>query len=462
MTSAPNRPQQLSGSNISGWFASIVLVVLFALGACTGSRQTGTDAQNANWPRVYNPKTGNYEPVEDPTTLVDTVSWSDNSGAAEPIGAYDRRPEGFKESYDVCLLMPFNAQQHSYFQDGISPRIRRFIHYYAGVRLAIDDLERGGTQLNVKTLDTKEDERITKEHLEDNRKTDVVIGPYNRECLKVAAEFAAKRKVPVISPWTPSIALDSPSDYFVQVNPGLSTHAGAIMSYIASNFENPEIFFVGQQGGRTDSRRRTYQSAYDTQIPNGPGMVNLNLPTGTVDYPDLDMTTMLLEDRPNVFVVPFYSSRDVDLINGFLRKLHAERGEMEVYVFGLPQWIYYFDINPDYLEGLNTHITSVQFFDTQDAEQQEFVTRYFNKYSTFPEPAAWQGYELMRYIGSSLQDHGVGFLNSMVDMGESDGFQLVPVFGDVARPEQKNPVQYIENRGIEMLIFDDYAYRKTE
>lgn len=457
MTSAPSRLPQLSGSKI-------LLIVLCAfITACTGTRKTATTGTTKEEGHlVYNPKTGEYERVRDPRSLIDTVKWKSDPDAAPPISANTPRAEGKKDVYAVSMFMPFNAQRYTYFQDDINPKTSRFLHYYCGSLMALDELKREGVHINVSVVDTREDLEETRRKLKDHEHADVIIGPYERSCLEAAADFAEKKQIPVISPWTPSFSLNRPSEYFVQITPGLANHAEATMAFIARNYRSPRVLIVGQNGGDTDSRVTLYRKAFNDQFGVSNGLEELKLPKSGYDFSEMDIGSMLKEKVPYVIIMPYYLHSDQEFINAVLRKLHAEKGASDVTVFGLPQWLQFGNINADYLESLNAHISAVQFADGDDPVYQQFAGDFYETYHTVPEPSAWQGYQLVLYVGRNLNRYGTGFLHDLAMVSEGGDFELRPVFEEGARPESNNKILYLQNDKINILMFKDYAYRKVQ
>jgi hypothetical protein len=143
-----------------------------------------------------------------------------------------------------------------------------------------------------------------------------------------------------------------------------------------------------------------------------------------------------------------------------MRKVHAEHGDTEVVIMGLPQWLSYSSIDPDYLENLKTHITAFQFVNNRAPAVREFNRRYYNIYGGVPEVAARRGYELTMYVGRNLKKYGTGFINEILDdYDEEFRFRPVRIAGSPAEPPV---VSYIENKGIAILIFEDQQFRRLE
>ena len=435
------------------------MILLLAV-ACTSQRGLkDSESADPDVPVVYNPKTGMYEPVSDPMTLIDTVKWEPKEDAAEPIGKVTRKSEK-KDVYSVAFLMPF-AADGKLLGNRIDAKTRRFLNYYGGVKIALDDLASQGIKIDATVIDTREEPQHVAELLEDMADVDLIIGPYDRDCLQAAASFASKYQIPVVSPWTPSIIPEASSEYFVQIVPGLQTHAEAAMRYAATHFDSAKFFLVANPETSDHARMTTYNEAFERYMPEKGPLEKLVVDQIAMGPDSNDLTTVYHPEVTNVFVMPYYLRSEQEFVNAFLRKIHAEHGEVPVAVIGLPQWMQFTNVNPDYLEGLNTHVTAVQFVDMSRPEVRAFSKRYFDAYAGVPEQAAWRGYDLTTFLGHNLHRYGTMFLSEMPAETGGD-LKLSPVYEAGTDLETKGPVRFIENRGIAILVFEDQQFKRVE
>ena len=456
MISVLNRLRRSSGSNLL-WLAALVLMA--ACSSQRGLKDSGTT--DSDLPKVYNPRTGLYEPVADPTALIDTVKWEEKKNVPDPITAPVEVSDK-KDVYSVAFLLPLSAEGKT-LGNRIDAKTRRFLNYYGGIQFALQDLEAEGIRIEATVLDTKEDETEVANQLEQLKDMDLIIGPYDRSCLQTAASYAARYQVPVVSPWTPSIAPATSSEYFVQAVPGLQSHAEAAMRYAAINFDSAKFFLVANPSTSEHTRMQTYLDAFDKYMHDSMRLEKLVVDDIALGPDSNDLTTIYYPELTNVFVMPYYLRSEQEFVNSFLRKIHAEHGETEVVVIGLPQWMQFNDVNPDYLEGLNAHITAVQFVDNSKAEVRNFNERYFAKYRGVPEQAAWQGYQLTRYLGRTLNEYGTGFLTELPDLEDSSReFDFKQVYESGSGTETKGVVRFIENRGIAILVFKEQQFQRVE
>jgi hypothetical protein len=254
--------------------------------------------------------------------------------------------------------------------------------------------------------------------------------------------------------------ITEPSEYFIQTVPGLATHADAAMRYAGEHFDTANFFLVTTPKNQNESRMVLYEEAFSKYSPDKV-LEKLVIDDALLVPDSNDLTTIYIPDVLNVFIMPYYQRADEDFVVDFIRKVHAEHAEVKVVVIGLPQWMNFRTMNPDHLEDLNTHVTAVQFVDNTDENVQDFNARFYEKYQSIPEPAAWKGYELTKYVGHSLNKYGSGFLSEISSDINLD-FRIRPVFESAAQPERQNKIQYYENKGVEVLLFTNQQFHKVE
>jgi hypothetical protein len=417
-----------------------------------------TERERADLPTVYNPATGNYEPVEHPQELVDTVVFTEDTRTT-PVTSIEDPARGKKAVYDLTFLMPFGAEGIIDVDEGVEPKLRRFLHYYGGVKMALAEMREDGLYFNTRVYDCGESASRLRSILRGIDPPDAMIGPYDLESLRGAAEYGSKNRVPVFSPWAPGIPMESDNAHFIQLNPGLDVHAAAIVGYVEQYLPGARVLLVARSEARERSRLELFQKARRlSEIP----FEELIIADSTADLNLTSLEGLLEAETETVFILPLYSRSDEDFINAFMRKLHAEKGEAEVHVFGLPQWLSFSRLNQDYMENTSVHVSAVQFIDITDPDVRRFEERYFSEYGTVPEPAAYQGYTFVKFLGKSLHRYGRGFLE---DISENEDekllFRIRPVYED-PRPERRNPVRFYQNEAIEILQFSDHAFRRPK
>ena len=162
MISVPSHRQLLNGSSI--------LLICFScflfLPACSTTKGTKKKPADTSQPskdkdenkvRVYDPATGTYVLVPRDAVKVDTVKWTEDK--ADPI-LTDNESEkkdipAKKSQYEVSLLIPLNSDNYPDLEGGVDSRLLRFLQYYAGMRMAANEVASMVLPVKFNSFDTE-------------------------------------------------------------------------------------------------------------------------------------------------------------------------------------------------------------------------------------------------------------------------------------------------------------------
>ena len=461
MTSVPNHRLQLNGSSIAACF--LMLCFLFS---CTAPKAVSkkpsdpkpTSKDTSEKVRVYDPATGTYVLVPKEGSKVDTVKWTEDK--SDPVltdrGTVDDTPEK-KSNYEISLLVPLNSDQYTSLDGHLDSKLIRFMQYYGGMRIAADDVQEMGLPVKFRSYDTDAISSGINELLRDPaiRRSDVIVGPYEKEDVELVASFGLQNEKFIVSPWLPAFNIDSENPYFIQAIPGLNTHADAIMDFIDRSYDPWKIFLVARNNPTEIQRLALFKKN------TGVRTEDLIIDDESIDLSKTNLNFLLDDPDGTVFVMPYYSRSDEDFVSSFMRKLHADKGTKKVIVFGLPQWTGFNNLNSDYMESLSLHISSPTHVDSDHSGYQSFRNKFFHKYFTMPDNQAYQGYDLVMWLAKTISKEGPGGLIKGLpsEFGISSGYSLKPVFREGAKKpsEMKTPLYY-ENSKVRILKFRDQDF----
>jgi len=464
MISAPSHLLRLSGNKYIGAWISILVLT-----ACAGPKPVAHKPTSPppmppkeEQVKMFDPSTGTYVLVPRNTVKMDTVRWTVDT--QEPMvtdKVIEPDKPAKKNSFQISLLMPFSIAKDGE-EDNFDGRVNRFLQYYGGVQLAMHEIDSTGYKVSIHTYDVDgtiaQTERVLRDSSINN--ADVIVGPYDRELIEAVATFGMKNETMVISPWLPAFSLAGENPFFVQVTPGLSSHADAITAYIADTWPNKKVFLVARDNAGEINRLNLFKK--NTQLQTEDLIIN-------DDSPELAKTDLqkLLRDEGTIFILPYYAKADEGFVNSFLRKLHADKELKEVTVFGLPQWLSYSNINPNYMESLSVHISVSTYIDPHHEAYATFKQKYFDQFHTIPDLQAFLGYDLIKWLSNALVTSGsFGMIgNSSVWLsGIASGFNIKPVYksGSAPSTSEMNTPLYYENTHIRILKYEGQDFHPVE
>ena len=146
-----------------------------------------------------------------------------------------------KATYRIAYMLPFSAEE-----DKNSTNIDRFIEFYRGSLLAMEQIKEQGISLEVYTFDTQLGTAKINDILKNGipKTVDMIIGPAYPEQVAIVADYAKKNNVIQIVPFTSQI---SNSDRFAlqyQFNPSSADLDKAIINNILDKHRTDNVFIV--------------------------------------------------------------------------------------------------------------------------------------------------------------------------------------------------------------------------
>lgn len=465
MISVPSRQLLSNGSKIFVMFLFAVLLT-----ACGGTEKvTKRSGSRAKTGRSSFPPKKTRKKV----AKVDTVQWTevnteDKSKNTDSSSTYGNSEK--KDHYNIAMLIPLKSKQYNNSGKGND----RMINYYAGAKLALDKLESEGANLTMTTIDVGNGGAIsTKLREAQSAGADVIIGPHNKEDLKKAAAFAKKEEITLVSPW---ISLGSKTikgnPYFVQLKPSSLDHYQKMVEHVSQNYKAEEVVVLGQDGNKTDQKRVKYiqklaRSYYrsNERKPIAEYFIPLDTlkESRTVYY---DYLALEEDEAPKtkVFMIPNMNSKDESFIYGAIRRLTAERGQNNVIVYGMPTVLDSEKLTFDNYNGTSAHIVTSNFVDKKDRAVAQFKSKYYDTYGAIPTTEAYEGYDMMLYIGRAMVEHGSSFQYKMNQ--DSKGLlqstiALYPKYqSDDENITTGKKIDYFVNKNIDVIHFKANRFQR--
>ncbi|GIV32397.1 MAG: hypothetical protein KatS3mg030_699 [Saprospiraceae bacterium] len=423
--------------------------------------------------RVFDPVTGTWRVVHVVTGKVDTVHWKVlPEETYKPIVTSTPLPSGTTTPStpstmprEVVLMLPFFANNLT----GTTPDPNSLwaIQFYAGAKMAYDELASRGFRIHLTVFDTEGSEARVRELMRrpDLLKADLVIGPYKRSNVSLMADFVKKEKMPLVVPHTANYGMTEANPWYIQVNPSLKRHCEAIMRHARQRYKPADMLLVSLENEVNAGSFEYFQQAnrkFATSPADTQRIREVKIPNDPSKFNQIDLKPYLRKGRPNVVLVPSWSSEA--FVYSLLRHLMEFKttGE-EVIVYGMPQWMEYEQVDFEFFERLQVHVSSATYVNKGDERVRQFQRRYFDNYGTIPTDEAFLGYDIMRYFGEMVGQYGRD-LSARIDAVPFDvlrgrfEFERV-VYEPEKHLEDLNYFDQLENRFVHILRFQDYRFQ---
>ncbi|MEZ4895789.1 MAG: hypothetical protein R2806_03080 [Saprospiraceae bacterium] len=468
MISVPSRRQPLNGNN--AWMTFLVWgLVLVIMSNCSFTKKatahkpetTGTPAHTPG--RVYNPKSGQWEPANPSNSKVDTAILAELPLPAPVTDETfeDLRPESkLKDRYQVSLLLPLQSQDVSVGSEKISPVTEKFVQYLVGFEQGIKKLEREGIYLDAKVFDTENSQTEMDQILEDPdfKQTDLILGPYRRNMVESMANYAKDHELPMITPWTSFSQYGVDNPYYILSKPGYQTHCQFIMDDIATRYPNAQIFLVYREGEEYFKNFFGDESKYISFVVHDETMDLQNT------FPDSVVTAGI----PNVFIIPHFRFAESErrFVYAMLRKIGIIPPDYQVTTYILPQMKSLAETDYDLFNTSNIYILETGLVRNTSTDYQALKRYFQSEYNTFVSEDALEAYDQIVFAGRMLKKYGNQFQFYLDTETYSDPvymqFAFKPVYpvsqSKSAEQAAVEKIQYYENQHFELIQLKDFRF----
>lgn len=452
-----SHPLQLSGNNIVCLLAS-----MFILLSC------GTSGKVVKTPVakklvVHIDKNNNKAQLPE---KIDTIDWKE-----EPVKIILHEEKNVPEiklekpeeekitpltKLNVLALIPFRSDEIDTTGRNIPISNLRFVHYYAGMKMAIEEFRvQESIPVSINVFDSGEENHSGGILSTSGNTLDLVIGPYKIDAVKKAAIWAKENNTILISPWISSPSITERNPYYFQAKAGLNTHFNKINDHARTFFPVENIILISKS--KEESRLKLFNSEL-----YGAASIKEEI----ISEEDLAIRAEPILEKlfkstgPTVFILPMASSRDENYIYHFLRRVTSEMRNKEVYIYGLYKWIEMKTEILEYVSKLNVRISISNFVDNDRPIVKEFKKKYFEKYREFPSDDAMEAYDLTKYLLRSFNKYGKKFyLNNNEppqDYLETQ-FHFVPVYKN--KNNRTDEIEYFENCYIKLVELKEYKFK---
>lgn len=329
----------------------------------------------------------------------------------------------------------------------------RFLPFYQGALLALEQFKRSGYKVALNVFDTRNSaERVRRIVASDTLSgADIIIGPVFPQNVAIVSEYAASRRITMVSPLsgvTPSFELNP---FLFQTNPSYRTQLRQIANSIELS-DSTNVLLVREDAGKEESVGQTLHLMLEGRIaslPDGSAARYSVMDCSLAEVSKMtsrQIAAQLLPDRRNIVIL---ASSSEPLVNALLGQLAGVTllKKFRIEVYGMPQWLKMDKLDFGHLLSLNTRVFSPYYVDYEDSRVCNFVSQYRETYLEEPSQYSFQGYDVVVYFLRALFKFGIDF-RYCIDWVED--WQLQNVF----RFRQSQDFGTYENEGMFVLRFD--------
>ena len=268
-----------------------------------------------------------------------------------------------------------------------------YFEFYEGVLMALDSLRNAGFKLNLFVYDTEKDTNKVKRILAklESSAPDLIIGPVFPETFRLAADYAAKHQIGIISPLYSRTTQIEGFDNAFQIVPSRETEFDGIAHFASNRLDyNLILIHDADTSNRKENELLKYTLFKRFENDSVIGQVIFK----EVKFNDsllLNLRHSLVHDKKNLVIV---SSNNEAYVSVVLSNLDENLKNREIEVLGMPSWLSFRNIDLEYFHNLQVTLLTSFFIDFHDVKTRQFLKKCVRVLGYEPQELKSKGYNL--------------------------------------------------------------------
>ncbi len=308
---------------------------------------------------------------------------------------------------NIAVMLPFcfekNIEFLKRFKDQQEPRLFKktkvFMELYQGIKMAVDSVVKAGSNAQLFVFDTKADTSEIKKIITQPlfRKMDLIIGPGLTNTFSFAANLLKGFGIPLVSPFSKKdkVILGLPNA--IRIIPSDKSHYKTIGKYVAKNYLKENIIIaINDKSDDMVAKAVQREIIASSLLGDSSQAVIPKIVEGFVAPID--------SLRPDIKNIVILANNKEAFSSKLTAKLIPSSSKFEILLFGLDDLKKYKNIEVDYWDSLNIHITSASKVKYGSPLTDQFLKSYFKKYYAEPSNSAFTGYDFTLLILQELLD----------------------------------------------------------
>ncbi|HCY40239.1 MAG TPA: hypothetical protein DHV48_02645 [Prolixibacteraceae bacterium] len=286
----------------------------------------------------------------------------------------------------------------------IDSKVEGFIEFYEGALLAIDSLIQQGMNIELIVFDASNKQMINGLlQLDIFRELDMIIGPVYPELQETVAAFAAKNRIPMISPLASTGNYEESNPYYFKVNPTREYQIEQTAQFIADKFSSKNLVLLQINGNSNSAEAKLAEKSKEKLR----SLKNKTVREYSFQQHGLSaLKPMLDENGENIFIIPTDNEAQVSVAVTNLTSLAEHFDVVLVGTSTLPKLK---SIQTENYHRVRLHYLSPYFVDYTKSLTRRFVGRYRDVFSGEPTQFSFQGFDVTYYFLNALFRYGKDF-----------------------------------------------------
>lgn len=358
-----------------------------------------------------------------------------------------------KDVYNIALMMPLQLWNTANIDpEGITAdppkaefpqKPKASVEFYEGALMAIDSMRKIGMKLNVWVYDVDDlDSGKTAKMLAQPEfaTMDLIIGPFSPAPFDEIADFALAHKIAIVSPVSAANRVLFKNPTALKTLPSSTTQMEELAIHIDNERKEDNVIMIASGMLKERKMNMAFKDKMNA-VRVAAGKDSIFVATGFSG-----VEGKLVKDKMNVIVIPSMSQA---YVTDLLRNLAGLTEKYKITVYGLPSWMEFDNLDPEYMQSLNMHFASPYYVDYDQAASKNFILKYRASFGGDPTTYAFAGFDVTLFCLQQLKKNGTGFI---ANLGGATGTGLQQDFHFV----QSDTESGYENLGLRIIHISDY------
>ena len=318
----------------------------------------------------------------------------------------------------------------------IYSKSRNFIRFYQGVLMAVDSLQEEGLSIDLHVFDTERNPKKLHQTISRIQFTDFdfFIGPVFQNTFSVVADFARRRRIPIVSPLSAKNGELKTNPFVIQVNTSIESICGKLSDYVCTDFEMKNLVVVHPERYKHFNEYKLVTDIERNLFEKGEYWKNDQISYKKISFDEYGLygiERVLSDTCENIILLPINNQ---PIVENIITNLNVLSQRFAIRLIGFSKWQRYNSLESEVLYNLNFSVMSPYYIDYKDEKVAAFVTDFRNRFLAEPNDYSFSGFDLCRYFSLAVSKFGDEFTERMNEMDidllqSSYHFNRVNTFG---------------------------------
>jgi len=317
-----------------------------------------------------------------------------------------------KTPYKIAFLLPFMVGNSK-----ADASIDKFIEFYSGALIAIQEAKEHGISFEISTFDTEKSEEKIQEVLQNPEliNMDLIIGPAYTNQIPYVSDFSKENKINTLIPFSSKVYDVNVNPYLLQFNPGIAVEVKFIAEMLNNEYRNDNIIFCDVPS--VSILDDGYEFAFELQNE----LRRLKREFSKTELTDEKAAPLLNLFENNKKNIVVFNTNKYASVTNYIDSLAASNKNKEIVLFTQYSW-------PEIKNAQLASFSIAPFKSDFSGSELNIYNKQFSKLFNWKPTSKTPrydilGYDLTNYFVALMYNNGNNFSNKKNKLPLSSGIQ---------------------------------------